>query len=403
VTKQPVRLLDLFRYYKGAPHQMAAISELEAAINKADPESLSRETAWFRTWSQAGKTPAPTWMEPAKRIIKEFEGCRLIAYKCAAGVWTIGFGTTTINGRPVQQGDKLTEQQAEDLLEMQIEHFAKGLFKLLPLARDWNGSRVAALISWAFNVGLGAVEESTLRQRLLTGQDPNQVIREELPKWDKANGQPLAGLTRRREAEVRLFLGAAAAKKPPSHGNPLQVPWLSQLDSATDQAERMCFSSSCAMLLAYLRPGTISGPNADDQYLKRVQTYGDTTDVNAQIRALSSFNVKARFVSSATIQTLKSQIDQGIPVPCGYIHRGPLSRPSGGGHWLIVVGYTADQLIVHDPYGIMNLQSGERASSVARFARYDMNDFVLRWSVEPVGPAAYKHSPNKGWALIATR
>lgn len=400
MSKAPVRLLDLFRYYKGEPHQMAAIELLARQIPQ---DALGRDQEWFHVWSQAGKTPAPTWMDPAKRIIKEFEGCRLIAYKCPAGVWTIGFGATTINGRPVKQGDKLTEQQADDLLEMQIEHFAKGLFKLLPLARDWNGSRVAALLSWAFNVGLGAVEESTLRQRLLAGQDPNQVIREELPKWDKANGQALAGLTRRREAEVRLFLGAAAAKKPPSHGNPLQVPWLSQLDSATDQAERMCFSSSCAMLLAYLRPGTISGPNADDQYLKRVQTYGDTTDVNAQIRALSSFNVKARFVSSATIQTLKSQIDQGIPVPCGYIHRGPLSRPSGGGHWLIVVGYTADQLIVHDPYGIMNLQSGERASSVARFARYDMNDFVLRWSVEPAGPAAYKHSPNKGWALIATR
>lgn len=400
MTKAPVRLLDLFRYYRGEPHQMAAI---ELLARELPVDALSRDSEWFHVWSQAGKTPAPTWLDPARRIIKEFEGCRLIAYQCAAGKWTIGFGATTINGRPVAQGDKISQQQADALLEQQIEQFAKGLFKLLPLAQSWNGSRVAALISWAFNVGLGAVEESTLRQRLLAGQDPNQVIREELPKWDKANGQPLVGLTRRREAEVRLFLGAAAAKKPPSHGNPLQVPWLSQLDSATDQAERMCFSSSCAMLLAYLRPGTISGANADDQYLKRVQTYGDTTDVNAQIRALSSFNVKARFVSSATIQTLKSQIDQGIPVPCGYIHRGPLSRPTGGGHWLIVVGYTAKELIVHDPYGIMNLQTGERASSVARFARYDMNDFVLRWSVEPVGHEAYKHSPNKGWAVIAIR
>ena len=51
----PVRLADLFRYFKGLPHQLAALSELEAAMNKADPRLLSREQPWFKTWSVAGK------------------------------------------------------------------------------------------------------------------------------------------------------------------------------------------------------------------------------------------------------------------------------------------------------------------------------------------------------------
>jgi hypothetical protein len=157
------------------------------------------------------------------------------------------------------------------------------------------------------------------------------------------------------------------------------------------------------MLLQYLKPNTLHGPNGDDQYLKRVQHYGDTTEIAAQIRALSSFGVRATMTKTATVQTLRNQIDAGIPVPCGYIHRGPLQRPSGGGHWLIVVGYTTKQLIVHDPYGAMNLNTGERASSIARFAKYDLNDFVLRWSVEPIGPGAYKHAANRGWAIIAQR
>jgi hypothetical protein len=70
---------------------------------------------------------------------------------------------------------------------------------------------------------------------------------------------------------------------------------------------------------------------------------------------------------------------------------------------LIVVGYTTKHLIVHDPYGTMNLNSGERSGNIARFAMYDVNDFVLRWSVEPIGPSLYRHVPGRGWAIIAAR
>jgi hypothetical protein len=179
------------------------------------------------------------------------------------------------------------------------------------------------------------------------------------------------------------------------HGNPLQVPWYAQMDSADrEQAVRMCFSSSCAMLLQYLKPGTLSGGNGDDQYLKRVQTYGDTTDATAQVRALASFGIKARFVQSAGWADIEQQIATGIPVPCGFLHRGPVTAPGGGGHWLIVVGFTPTQLIVHDPFGEADLVNGTTLGGAARFARYSYKNFGPRWMVE---------GPGTGWAVLADR
>ncbi len=209
---QPLRLLDLFRYFKGEPHQMAAITELEAVITKKNPHILGRDQGWYKTWTQAGKTPEPAWLAPCLGLIREFEGCQLIAYKCPAGVWTIGWGTTRLIDRPVQEGDMIPQQLADELLRNEVEIKARGVLQLLPLAKDWSGHRIAALVSWAYNVGLGAVEDSTLRRRLLDLEDPAVAVLEELPRWNKANGRELPGLSRRRAAEVKLFLGSAPAQ-----------------------------------------------------------------------------------------------------------------------------------------------------------------------------------------------
>ena len=177
-----------------------------------------------------------------------------------------------------------------------------------------------------------------------------------------------------------------------SKGNPLSVPWFAQLDSATDQARRMCFSSSCAMLLAFLKPGVLTGSNGDDQYLARVRQFGDTTDAAAQIRTLASYGIKARFSSKASFSTLEQQIAAGIPVPCGYLHRGHVSNPAGGGHWLIVVGITPTHVIVHDPLGEADLVNGTTIGGTARFCRYSRKNFGRRWMVEGEG---------SGWAVLA--
>ena len=137
---------------------------------------------------------------------------------------------------------------------------------------------------------------------------------------------------------------------PPSRVNPLPVPWFAQLDSASDEGRRMCFSSSCAMLVEALRPGSLKGTNGDDQTLSVVQSYGDSTDANAQLQALAHFGVTARLI--------EQQINRGIPVPCGYLHRGPVNRPTGSGHWLVVVGHTPTHVVVNDPCGEPDLIHG---------------------------------------------
>ena len=391
MTKTPIALADLFRYYKGLPHQMAAVQQLGQLV---PPELLSRDQEWFKTWSTDGKQPDPGWLAPAQRIVKEFEGCHLKAYICLAGVPTIGWGSTSIGGKVVREGQTITQAQADAQLNADLQRFYDALARAIPAVASWPPNRIAALVSWTYNVGVGAMQDSTLRKRLLAGEDPAKVAAEELPRWNKAGSKELPGLTRRRVAELALFLGQQLQQQT-GYGNPLQVPFYQQMDSADrSQAARMCFSSSCAMLLQYLKPGTLHGPNGDDQYLKRVQSYGDTTDPTAQVRALSSYGIRARFTKVANFYQLEQQIAKGVPVPCGFLHRGPVSKPTGSGHWLIVVGHTNDHLIVHDPFGEADLVTGATVGSVARFMKYSRRNFGPRWMVE---------GDRTGWAIIAER
>jgi hypothetical protein len=105
------------------------------------------------------------------------------------------------------------------------------------------------------------------------------------------------------------------AGRPGPSPNPLLVPPYLQLDSQTDQAARMCFSSACAMLVEYMRPGTLKGPNGDDQYLKVVQRFGDTTLVAAQLAALRHYGLKVEFSERADFELIRRQLKDGLPVP----------------------------------------------------------------------------------------
>ena len=371
------------------PHQLAALEALDRDLTTVQRQTFTDD--WRSSGSPAAKFP-PVWLPPARAIIKEFEGCHLQAYRCPAGVWTIGWGHT---GLDVREGVTITQPQADTLLEQDLTFYADGIHRLLKGSDKLGGNQQAALISWAFNVGLGAVETSMLRRRVSSGESYVAVVPQELPKWNKADDIVVVGLVRRRAAEVALFTGSAART------NPLSVPYFAQLDSATDQARRMCFSSSCAMLLAYLRPGLLGGPNGDDQYLARVQKYGDTTSPLAQVRALESFGLTAEFVKNGDFAMVERQIDAGIPVPCGYLHRGPVEHPSGGGHWLTIVGYDATHVIVHDPLGESNLLTGATLNNSGRFCRYSRANFGRRWMVD--ANRGYAFAPGNGWAIVAKR
>jgi hypothetical protein len=160
------------------------------------------------------------------------------------------------------------------------------------------------------------------------------------------------------------------------------VPYFQQRDSVQrNQRDRSCFSSSCAMLLEALKPGTLPGVNGDDAYLAVVQRYGDTTDAGAQLQALAHYGVSAQLVQDADFQLIEQQIARGIPVPCGYIHRGPIDRPTGSGHWLIVVGHTPTQVVVNDPWGDPDLIHGTTLNANGmglRFSRLNYRCAGLR-------------------------
>ena len=190
------------------------------------------------------------------------------------------------------------------------------------------------------------------------------------------------------------FATWSQAGKQPDPARILEVPYLAQLDSATDQGRRMCFSSSCAMLLATIRPGLIHGPNADDQYLARVRQFGDTTSHLAQTRALESYGVAAEFTQRADFAALERSIGRGVPVPVGYLHRGPVEAPAGGGHWAIVIGFEGENLVLHDPFGEADLITGATLNRTGKAVRYSRRNFARRWMVE---------GPGTGWAVFAKR
>ena len=134
-------------------------------------------------------------------LVKFFEGFEPRAYLCPANVWTIGYGRT----KNVKEGDELNELQAErDLLE-ELEEFAEQVLNTVKV--DLEQNELDALTSWTYNLGVGNLQSSTLLKKLNSG-DKNSVP-SEMIRWNKAAGKVLAGLTRRREAEAKLWVKAA--------------------------------------------------------------------------------------------------------------------------------------------------------------------------------------------------
>ena len=140
-----------------------------------------------------------TTSNQGKNLIKEAEGLRLDAYRCPAGIPTIGWGHT----KGVKLGQHITVQQAEDML---VEDIA-------PIERLLNGLKINfrqeqfdALVSWIFNFGEGKFKGSTMYKRIIANAKDEEIT-DQLVKWINAAGRPLLGLMKRRVAEANLFIG----------------------------------------------------------------------------------------------------------------------------------------------------------------------------------------------------
>ena len=129
-------------------------------------------------------------------LIKQFEGVRLTAYKCPAGVYTIGYGHT----RGVKRGMKITEEEASVYLTADLLNSEKAVERY-DSVYHWNQNEFDALVSFTFNCGA-----ANLRSLLRNGRRNRSQIAETLPLYRKAGGKVLKGLERRRAAEKALFL-----------------------------------------------------------------------------------------------------------------------------------------------------------------------------------------------------
>jgi len=132
-------------------------------------------------------------------LIKKFEGCELNAYKCAANVPTIGYGST----HGIKMGMSISKARAEELLLEDIAVYEDAVKECVKVPLHQH--QFDALISWTFNLGGSNLNSSTMLKVLNTGAYEDVPV--QIKRWNKANGKVLDGLTRRRLAESLLFEG----------------------------------------------------------------------------------------------------------------------------------------------------------------------------------------------------
>ena len=134
-------------------------------------------------------------------LIKKWEGLRLTAYQCSAGVWTIGYGST---GPGIAKGVKWTQAQADKRLDDDLRRFAGGVFAAV--SRQATPEQLGAMISLAYNIGIGAFRSSTLLRKFNGGD----VIGagDQFLRWNRAGGKVIDGLTNRRRDELAVYSGA---------------------------------------------------------------------------------------------------------------------------------------------------------------------------------------------------
>ena len=130
-------------------------------------------------------------------LIKKYEGLRLEAYKCPAGVWTIGYGHT----KGVYKGMSITKEEAEKLLQQDVSVFE---LQVINTVGKLAACKIDALVSFAYNVGIAAFRNSTLCRKVKANSD-DPAIRNEFMKWIYAGGKKLQGLERRRKEEAEMY------------------------------------------------------------------------------------------------------------------------------------------------------------------------------------------------------
>jgi len=147
------------------------------------------------------------WLPHALALIKQFEGCKLTAYPdpgSGGDPWTIGWGAT---GAGIKRGVTWTQDEADARLAKDVERFGDGVSDALGSAAT-TPQQKGAMVSLAYNIGLGAFAGSTLLKLHKAGEHADAAM--QFGRWDKAAGKVMPGLTRRRAAEAAVYRGGVA-------------------------------------------------------------------------------------------------------------------------------------------------------------------------------------------------
>jgi hypothetical protein len=172
----------------------------------------------------------------------------------------------------------------------------------------------------------------------------------------------------------------------------LNVPYFYQLDNLSNTGYRECFSSSCAMIAAFY--GKVK---TDDEYNNIRKKFGDTTSSTAQLNTLRHLGLIARFVTNGNSALIENEIRNGRPIAVGWLHQGNVTKPTGGGHWSVIRGFTPTHFIHGDPYGEANMVAGGYVSTKSKAGdgiRYSRKNWLRRWEID---------GPNTGWAILVNK
>ena len=179
----------------------------------------------------------------------------------------------------------------------------------------------------------------------------------------------------------------------------IYMPYFKQLDNKTGTGHRECFSSAAAMVAATHRK-----IKTDDEYIAVRSKYGDTTSVEAHLKALRELGLQAEFRKDGDADMVELEVENGRPVLVGWLHHGnmlrgepPMCNGLGCGHWSVISGYAGKnssdpEWIMQDPRGLPDMERGGWSNPhLGRNARVRQAAFYQRWQV---------NGPGTGWVIL---
>jgi hypothetical protein len=330
------RWLQFWQNFKGLEHQEDAVIKLGRQIKQADPSLLTQSAEWVDDWrgptvstntwggvEAAAKRAGARWPElvAAQWALESGHGKHTSGRHNYFGLKGPGTSHKTqevVNGKTITITDEFLDfRSLDECIEYLVDRWYRDFTA--------NGKTYRG-------VNNASCRETAARELQRQGYATNPNYADRLIALMNQQ-RPL-----QREALPR---------------NPLPVRWQSQNDNKSGTGYRECFSSSCAMLAMHW--GKVVN---DDAYNAIRAKFGDTTNAQAQLAALRHLGLKADFHTDGTPKALQNEIDAGRPVAVGWLHKGPVSSPSGGGHWSVIIGYTDIAWIHNDPNGEASLVSG---------------------------------------------